>query len=375
MITLITGEPGAGKTAYVVSQLLDEYQRGREIFQMGIRQLKIPHEPVPPVATWVERRPVPEDPTLTEAKFTFPVGALVVIDEAQKIFRQRPAGSKVPDIVQAFETHRHDGHDFWLITQQHDKLDSHVRGLVGRHIHLRPQWSGRTLYEWSGYSDPRSRTERQLATTRPYRLPKRIFDLYESAAIHVHTKRRLPVALYFLGGSVLLACFLGYQLVTRFQAKLEPETAINVTNDNSAPASSPAPALGTATAPPAGTPQLTGIKPEEYIPRIPARPETAPLYDDLRKPKSMPVVSACIEFKGDCRCYTQQGTDAGLTPDLCDAWIRNPPFNPWREGAAVATSERSEEGGAGASERPLPVGRPMPGQVPVEAQELPAREG
>ncbi len=32
-----------------------------------------------------------------------------MIDEAQRVFRPRPAGSKVPDYIQELETHRHKG--------------------------------------------------------------------------------------------------------------------------------------------------------------------------------------------------------------------------------------------------------------------------
>ena len=47
MITLITGTPGTGKTAYAVSEL--EKISGKNIFVDGIPELQLPHEIAPPV--------------------------------------------------------------------------------------------------------------------------------------------------------------------------------------------------------------------------------------------------------------------------------------------------------------------------------------
>ena len=107
MITLLTGVPGSGKTSKIVYELQKETTR--PIFVMGIPDLLLPHIPAPPVADWTVLEPAPEDPSIKRPSFTFPQNAIVVIDEAQNVYRPRPSGSKVPDIVAAFETHRHKG--------------------------------------------------------------------------------------------------------------------------------------------------------------------------------------------------------------------------------------------------------------------------
>ena len=145
VITLITGSPGMGKTSLVVSMLMDQ-PKDRPIFVDGIPDLKIPHHPAEgDVANWHQ---------------WLPVGALLVIDEVQRIFRPRSTGSKVPDGVQAMETHRHNGQDLILITQSPLLLDSNIRRLVGRHIHIKQTPLGRYLYEWPEVGEPESKASR-----------------------------------------------------------------------------------------------------------------------------------------------------------------------------------------------------------------------
>jgi len=73
------------------------------------------------------------------------------------------------------------------------------------------------------------------------------------------------------------------------------------------------------------------IQASDFIPRMPQRPETAPLYDGIRQVKSMPTVAGCVAMADRCKCYTGQATDAFLTDAECRAWIESPPFDPWRE--------------------------------------------
>ena len=78
--------------------------KNRPLFVDGIPDLKIEHFSLPEncdMTTWHE---------------WVPTGAILVIDECQRIFRPRSAGSKVPEFVAQLETHRHKGIDFFLMT-------------------------------------------------------------------------------------------------------------------------------------------------------------------------------------------------------------------------------------------------------------------
>lgn len=191
MITLITGIPGMGKSAFVLSELVTI--KTRPLFIMGIPNLTIDHVRPPPIEEWCELRPDPDDKNLMLPYFTFPPHSIVVIDEAQRVYRPRTAGSKVPDIVAAFETHRHLGIDFYLLTQSINLLDSNIRRLVGRHIDIRDTFLGRYRYEWKGLGEPDSKASRDLANKTRYSLPKHVFKLYKSAQVHT-TPIKPPIA-------------------------------------------------------------------------------------------------------------------------------------------------------------------------------------
>lgn len=363
MITVITGTPGAGKTALAVSMLADLVEASqksgavlRPVVVMGIPELQLPHEVAPPIDEWTEKLPAPEDPTLLEAHFTFPEGALVIIDEAQKVYRPRATGSKVPDHVAAFERHRHKGLDFWLITQHPGLLDANVRKLAGKHIHLRDLWAGRQLYEWSECKDPESRAERDTAIQRRYKLPARIFGLYKSASMHIKQRRRLPWQLYAVGAAVAVAGYLGWGVFERISGAIGGDTVEQVAQ---------VAAQGSPLQPEALPGQLhaqrlgvdftaakvaPGATVEDWHPRIATRPETAPMYDGFRQVRALPIVAGCVAMRDRCQCYTDQGTDAYLTGDQCREWLRSPPFNPWREPQQAAPPRPAAPSAAAAAE-------------------------
>lgn len=180
MMTLITGKPGSGKTACTVDMLMSGEFQGRPVYVDGIPNLKIEH-----FDTTEEQR-------VDNWHEWLPDGAVMVIDEAQRIMRPRPVGSKVPPFVQAFEVHRHRGADFVIITQHPNLIDSNVRRLIGRHIDIRTTALGRYLHEWPEAKDPDSAAERNVAAKRKFTLPKKTFDQYKSATVHVKQKHRLP---------------------------------------------------------------------------------------------------------------------------------------------------------------------------------------
>lgn len=321
MITIITGTPGAGKTALAVSMLTEV--TGRPIYVDGIPELQIPHE-VCDGQKWHE----------------LPDGALIVIDEAQRVFRPRSQGSQVPEYVAQLETHRHRGIDIWLVTQHPTLLDANVRKLCNRHVHLRAMWSGRRLYEWSEVADPSSRSERETSASRKYKLPKKVFGLYKSASLHTKQPRRIPVWAFVIAFAIVAVPALGWRLYQSINSRFEPAEA-SVSATTSRELGQPVPTgVGSRAAPAA----LVGVTVAEFEPRLAGRPETAPLYDVVREVKSMPVIAGCVASRTRCSCYSEQGTDVGLTGEQCRAWLENPPFNPYREPVqiAAATAATSE---------------------------------
>lgn len=370
MITLITGQPGAGKTALAVSMLLEE-QGGRPIFISGIPELKIDHQPVPPVDEWTQEVPTPEDPSFTRPVFTFPPNSIIVIDEAQNIYRPRAATSRVPPYVAAFETHRHTGVDFWLLTQSPGLVDTNVRKLVGRHIHIRPTPLGRYLHEWTECGDPESKTSRQVSATRRYKPPKKVFGLYKSATLHLKHSTRMPIAFYAIFAFILIGAFLGYRMFERYN---------DVTN-SSLPGSSSLPGPpGSPSTPspggPSGSPSQR-LTPQQYVqahqPRIPQMVHTAPIYDEISKPARVPVPAACISTSVTCRCYTQDATPYLVDEALCRQVVKGGLFLAFEpEGQRKSAQQGLRAGDVSAANGPGSQATPLANAVLTTPYELPS---
>lgn len=284
-ITLITGVPGTGKTAFLVSELEKIAATGRTIFVDNIPALKIEHYRAGKVTDWqkgtwlhIDRykrtssaiKPpesvrddiddaddtdtdsggnenwIPADDLVSDADgklfrvvrdvmgaITLSVpyeshkGALLVIDEAQRHFRPRPSGSVVPEHVAALEVHRHQGLDIWLVTQRPGLIDANVRALCGKHIALRSTPFGRYKYEWPEVGDIESKGSRDTAAKTRFRLPKHVFGLYNSAAVHTQNKHKLPMAgkiLLLVVPVILVLFYLSYNVIN---SKLNPASVVS----------------------------------------------------------------------------------------------------------------------------------------------------
>lgn len=338
-IALMTGLPGSGKTALIVKYIKEAAEEGRPIFQLGIPELKIPHIPPPPsMDDWTELREDPDMPGKMLPYFTFPERALIVLSEAQRYYRPRPSGAKLPDYVAAFETCRHTGVTFILDTQHPDFLDSHVRKLIGQHVHLLDHGIlGRKHYEWPYLGNPEQ--FKSAPIKKDYKLPKEIFGLYKSSSLHIKRKYTFPPALKLLIGVVLVMAVGLYYVGGRIKDKISPASSIPALD-----AGRP----GKVIQGPVGSPVASNsVDPADLLmqfsPRVPHRPETAPAYDTLRQVKLMPVVVGCYQTKSRCSCQNQQGLDAGLDDMQCRQWIKNPPFDPYRESVQVARSSSDRE--------------------------------
>jgi len=253
-----------------------------------------------------------------------PDGCIVVIDEVQKVFRQRPPKNPVPEALVFCETHRHHGIDIYFITQRPTFLDHHARHLSGRHIHLHRNFgiNQATLYEFNRYTDTEDKRNLSDGTKSQFKYPTKTYDLYKSAEVHTH-KRRLPKKLLLIP---LAISFVG--LCIWF--------GINTLWGNGAKTASMAsnPLLpGTSSS--ANMPQSTKAYWQNALtPVIPGLPQTAPIYHQLASnPKTMPVIKGCISSADNtrCSCYTQQGTRIQMQLAQCLHFVENPYFDYMKE--------------------------------------------
>ncbi len=322
MITLITGAPGAGKSLLCVQSFIKAAsESGRAVYVDGVPDLVFSHETLPSIDAWTKRVPDASRQSGEKLLFDFPDGALIVVDEAQSIFRPRPVGARVPDAVAAFETHRHQGLDFILMSQGPGLIDPNIRKLVGRHIHLRDLGIlGRRMYEWPECANPEQ--FRQAPVQGRFKPDSKAFQWYKSASVHVKPKRGVPkgVALLALAVPVLIGlAWMGYSSVT---GKVEAAKSPALVKERIVVGAPADPGL------------LARYEADkmlvEFVPRVRGRPETAPAFDQARQVKVMPVVVGCMAVAERCKCFTQQGTDAGLSGGECRAWLERPPFNPYQ---------------------------------------------
>lgn len=197
MIYLITGKPGHGKTLYTITKIQERAKaENRQVYYVGIKDLKLDWVELKDGAEWCNPEVVPD-------------GAIIVMDECQRVFPPRSTGSKVPPHVQPFDVHRHRGLDVYLITQDPMLIDSFVRNLVGEHRHVLRTFGAHSarVYHWDCVRDPDSRAERAASQqTDMFFYPKETFELYHSATHHT-VKRKLPRVVTLAFPFLILAVF------------------------------------------------------------------------------------------------------------------------------------------------------------------------
>jgi zona occludens toxin len=308
MITLITGAPGSGKSAALVD-LLMTLSKGRTIYVNGIPDLVIPHE-------------VLEDPT--KWPDVVPDGSVVVIDEVQRIWRPRGPGQKVPPDIQALETHRHRGLDFYIVTQGPRLVDANVRALTGRHVHLRDVGLlGRYWYEWPECNDTASTSWKNAPIKKRYRLPKAAFSLYKSASVHIKPVRSVPWMLAVMVAALVAAGGASFKAYSSISEKLGPAQPFPSVEGVSPGLSQLGPA-------PEPSPTLSPVDyAASFEPRVAGLPHTAPRYDQGSTPVAVPYPAACVSMGPRCDCYTQQGTKLVTPRDICLQIVKYGLFLDW----------------------------------------------
>lgn len=341
MIYLFTGINGASKTLNAIKFVSeDESFKDRPVFYFNIDSLQLP---------WTEL-------TLDEVCkwWELPAGSVIFVDECYKIFPTRKAGAPVPEHIQRLAEHRKDGYDFIFVCQKVvGQVDAFARGLVGRHVHLERIFNSNRIrwYEWQKcVDDVNDYHQRKEAIKKTVQIDKAYFSAYKSAQIHT-MKANVPwlriagVAALFLFVCGLFGSF-AYRMSKRVIADESASSA-----DVSAPSG-----LGLLPFANSGSKVSAPATLEQYLaahkPRIEGFPHTAPVYDELTKPKTYPRLN-CVMWitgpqMGDCVCYTQQATKAAVPVNVCANIVKNGYFDHARE-------ERGEGGReAEASVAPAP---------------------
>jgi len=301
VITIIVGVPGAGKTLYAVSRLREEY-KDRPVYHFNIPGLNI--------EGWKEL----ENP---ESWHELPPGAVVVVDEAHEVFPKRDYKVKEPAHIEAAATLRHRGHDLVLITQHPVDLDIFLRRRCARFLYIKkPLSKGNyaTVYMWGEYcEDYKSDKEREKAENFQFQYPADAFDSYKSAQLHTG-KRYVPKALkkgiMILAAGGLCAGVAFWYLIDRVTGQ-----SVGVP-------------VADTVVPGANVPSSNG--PLAYVqallPRVADLPASAPIYDEVTRPKTFPRTN-CIASADRCSCYTQQATRLHISEAICRQMVADGVFD------------------------------------------------
>lgn len=234
-VNFIAGIPGAGKTALVIDLLMREVvPHNRPIFiDARINPLTLEHGPSIPefglthqliadARTWADPGVLPD-------------GAVLVIDEAQDIWPVAPNGSKLPPELLAMNRLRHRGITLYLTSQRPAMIHSHIRGLVGRYILLRNLgFLGRRQYEWPEFPEHPLAFKSAL-TAKRYILPKAVFGLYKSSALHVKTAAGVPRVVLVLAVACLALGVMAWWAYSSIKRKTAPPALLPVAVNSQAP--------------------------------------------------------------------------------------------------------------------------------------------
>lgn len=327
-ITLVTGQPGHGKTQWAISQARKLVKEGRTVYAGNIRGLKYDLAGFTKLESFEDWESLPD-------------GSVVVWDECYDALPQRAAGRKVPAHVEALARHRHRGFDFILIAQQPKQLDSFVSGLIERHVHCRRRFGTQSvvLREWDRWErDPDKATP---IVRNSWKLDKTIWPLYESATDHT-MKRRVPWYVYALPLGILavVGAFLGVPGLMIGKAS-DIERQAEQGGREPASSGAVAPMLGGAR--PAMPPTQRQTDPIAYVrPRVPTMLWTAPAYDDV--PMAPPPRIACMSSERSCGCI-KFGNGQSVTVKLDDVMCRIIA----REGYYDPTFQPDQRGGGGST--------------------------
>jgi zona occludens toxin len=277
-IFLTTGTPGAGKTLRTLWKVEKERQSsGREVYYNGIKDLQIPG--------WIEF----DDPTKWHE---LPDKSIIVIDEAQRAFRPRAATLKVPEHVEALETHRHRGIDIYVVTQHPLLLEQNMRRLTESHEHLMRKFGSKwaTVHEWKGVKENCDKS-RSDSMRSEFTYPKEVFTWYKSAEAHTH-KFRLPGKVM-----VLLALpFIGAAAIWYAIATMKKIDAPKLPDKATASQKQPTTTFVATTTKTAQKPEKLEMKEwlAQYHSRVLGLPHTAPRYDELTQAQRVPTIRGCF---------------------------------------------------------------------------------
>ena len=340
MIYLFTGNMGTGKTSRVVSMILNNEDG---LFKMKLedgtevdRPLYFCHIDGLDKRKFNAHELTEEEIMSAPLRDIIPQGAVLIVDEAHYTYPVRAAGRPVPPYIQELTELRHYGHTVILMTQHPSQLDVFVRNLVSKHTHLERKAVGMKQYSWykcvTNLDNPAGVSGVESASWKP---PKDAFKYYKSSSQHQKFKKQIPLAVWALVAILGFMAWKGYNVYQIYQQGTGQQEQVE-TQDASA--SQPQMELPTESSKPTAKVD-NSLNPTDFIPTLAEKPESKPIYDNVRQVKTFERLAACIDGgKSGCTCYSDQGTALKeVTKAMCKDYVKNGmPFNPYKDSSPTA---------------------------------------
>ena len=140
MLTLLTGGPCSGKTAWLVDQIFNNSgYNGRSIYVHNecLSDYRISDNVI----------------SLDDAKswFSLPSGSVVIFEDADYSFPCRSRDAFCPRWVNLFSVPSYNGIDVFMTSQNAMKIDKDVRSYLGRHLHFVRDFGFKPVFDCSKY--------------------------------------------------------------------------------------------------------------------------------------------------------------------------------------------------------------------------------
>ena len=336
MIYLFTGNMGTGKTSRVVSMILNNEDG---LFKMKLedgtevdRPLYFCHIDGLDKRKFNAHELTEEEIMSAPLRDIIPQGAVLIVDEAHYTYPVRAAGRPVPPYIQELTELRHYGHTVILMTQHPSQLDVFVRNLVSKHTHLERKAVGMKQYSWykcvTSLDNPAGVTGVESSSWKP---PKEAFKYYKSSSQHQKFKKNIPLAVWALIGIFAFMAWKGYNVYQIYQQGTGQSEEVQSVSDSSA---SEQQAINETDQPKSPQDINSNLKPTDFVPTLAEKPESKPIYDNVRQVKTFEYIAGCVEGgNSGCTCYSAQGTPLKeITKAMCKEYVKNGlPFNPYKD--------------------------------------------
>ena len=336
MIYLFTGNMGTGKTSRVVSMILNNEDG---LFKMKLedgtevdRPLYFCHIDGLDKRKFNAHELTEEEIMSAPLRDIIPQGAVLIVDEAHYTYPVRAAGRPVPPYIQELTELRHHGHTVILMTQHPSQLDVFVRNLVSKHTHLERKAVGMKQYSWykcvTNLDNPASVSGVESASWKP---PKDAFKYYKSSSQHQKFKKNIPLAVWALVAILGFMAWKGYNV---YQIYKQGSGQVEVVQSVSESSASEPQAITETDQSKSPQDINSNLKPEDFVPTLAEKPESKPIYDNVRQVKTFEYIAGCVEGgNSGCTCYSEQGTPLKeITKTMCKDYVRNGlPFNPYKD--------------------------------------------